>query len=217
VGVAPDVLQPLTKMLIDDDVARINVLDIPEKSFSVFADRKALGEVFPDLAAMPADTQVWAELRLVSPISIKDGGPTPPAGEARSALAQQPSDGVRVTAMKANPAEPLKSSLKTVDQPDGGPGTAAAAAAAAGAASAEAAGTVAPVTAMTGTMMASASPPLRRHLVARLQITVTRSDTPGMYPTPNARSKGSNRKPSYLLRNVTSRLPCVNNPDRKKT
>ena len=30
VGVAPDVLQPLTKMLIDDDVARINVLDIPE-------------------------------------------------------------------------------------------------------------------------------------------------------------------------------------------
>lgn len=112
VGVAPDVLQPLTKMLIDDDVARINVLDIPEKSFSVFADRKALGEVFPDLAAMPADTQVWAELRLVSPISIKDGGPTPPAGEARSALAQQPSDGVRVTAMKANPAEPLKSQEK---------------------------------------------------------------------------------------------------------
>ncbi len=50
------------------------------------------------------------------------------------------------------------------------------------AARAEAAGTVAPVTAMTGTMMASASPPLRRHLVARLQILVTRSDTPGMYP-----------------------------------
>ncbi len=113
VGVAPDVLQPLTKMLIDDDVARINVLDIPEKAFAAFADRKALSEVFPDLAAAPAGTQVWAELRLVSPISIKDGGATPPAGEDRTAVAQKPGDGVRVTAMKANPAEPFKSPAKT--------------------------------------------------------------------------------------------------------
>src|SRR5579863_1116236 len=87
-----------------------------------------------------------------------------------------------------DPDAPLKSSLKTVDHPEGGPGTVAGAAtaaadvAAAGAASAEAAGTVAPVTAMTGAMIASASPSLRRHLVARLQIPVTCSDTPGMYP-----------------------------------
>jgi dienelactone hydrolase len=113
VGIAPDVLQPLTKMLIDDDVARINVLDIPEKGFAAFADRKALSEVFPDLASAPADTQIWAELRLVSPISIKDGGPTPPAGEARTAVAQKSGDAVRVTAMKANPAEPLKSPAKS--------------------------------------------------------------------------------------------------------
>ena len=83
-----------------------------------------------------------------------------------------------------DPDAPLKSSLKTVDQPDGGPGTAAGAAAAAAgdAARAEAAGTVAPVTTMTGTMMASASPPFMRHLVARLQIPVTRSDMPGIDP-----------------------------------
>ena len=53
-----------------------------------------------------------------------------------------------------DPAEPLKSSLKTVDQPDGAPGTASGAATAAGAAgaatAAEAAGTVAAANAMAG-------------------------------------------------------------------
>src|SRR5277367_3820496 len=73
-----------------------------------------------------------------------------------------------------DPAVPLKSSLKTVDQPDGGPGTVAGSATAAaeaaaemvaGAAAAEAAGTAAAATTITGAMMASASLPLGRHLV----------------------------------------------------
>jgi dienelactone hydrolase len=126
VGVAPDLLQPLTKMLIDDNVARINVLDIPEKSFAAFADRKALSEVFPDLASRPSDTQVWAELRLESPIAIRDAGPTPseartavaqskshasdekPANQEKSADKQKPAkkeNGVRVTVLKANSPE----------------------------------------------------------------------------------------------------------------
>src|ERR1700728_1961844 len=64
-----------------------------------------------------------------------------------------------------DPAAPLKSSLKTVDQPDGGPGTAAGAAAtagaalAAGAARAVADDAAAAVSAMTGAMTASAMTP----------------------------------------------------------
>jgi dienelactone hydrolase len=117
VGVAPDVLAPLTKMLIEDDVARINVLDIPEKSFAAFADRKALSQVLPDLASAPADTQVWAELRLVSPISIKDGGPSSTTGEVRSALAQKKNGdaaAVHVTVLKANSPDPAS---KPADHP----------------------------------------------------------------------------------------------------
>jgi dienelactone hydrolase len=117
VGVAPDLLAPLTKMLIEDDVARINVLDIPEKSFAAFADRKALSEVLPDLATLPADTQVWAELRLASPISIRDGGAPSTMGEVRSSLAQKKEGGgVRVTALKANSPDPATKSAAGADK-----------------------------------------------------------------------------------------------------
>jgi hypothetical protein len=82
----------------------------------------------------------------------------------------------------------LKSSLKTVDQPDGGAGTVAGASAdldAVGltvAARDELLGTVAAASAITGAMMANASVslPLGRHLVARLLIRVTRFDMPGI-------------------------------------
>jgi hypothetical protein len=86
-----------------------------------------------------------------------------------------------------DPAEPLKSSLKTVDQPAGGPGTAATAATDAGAAGpagaarAEAAGTVAAASAITGAMMRNASPPLGRHLMARSRTLMTHCDLPA-YP-----------------------------------
>ena len=84
-----------------------------------------------------------------------------------------------------DPAPPLKSSLKTVDQPDGGPGTAAGAATEVAAASDDAAGTVAAATTITGAMSASARLPLGRHLVARLLIRVTRRNIPGISRSPN--------------------------------
>ena len=79
-----------------------------------------------------------------------------------------------------DPDAPLKSSLKTVDQPDGGPGTAAGAAATAGPRplpgrrEPRRSGAVAAASAITGAMMASASPPRGRHLVARSTIRMTR-------------------------------------------
>ena len=120
VGVAPDVLGPLTKMLIEDDVARINVLDIPEKSFAAFADRKALSQVRPALASAPAETQIWAELRLASPISIRDGGAASMSSEVPSAVAQKKNgDSVRVTVLKANSPDPAAKSATGGDPPPG--------------------------------------------------------------------------------------------------
>jgi predicted esterase len=121
VGVAPDLLQPLTKMLIENDVARINVLDIPEKSFAAFADRKALSQVLPDLASLPAETQIWAELRLASPISIRDGG-SASTSDARAAIVQKKvdqknGDAVRVTAMKANSPDTAAANQPTGTRP----------------------------------------------------------------------------------------------------
>jgi hypothetical protein len=97
-------------MLIEDDVARINVLDIPEKSFAAFADRKTLSQVFPDLASAPADTQVWAELRLASPISIRDGGLPSTNNETRTSVAQKKNGGVNVTVLKATAPQPNEKS-----------------------------------------------------------------------------------------------------------
>jgi hypothetical protein len=87
-----------------------------------------------------------------------------------------------------DPAAPVKSSLKTVDQPDGGAGTAAGATAEVAAAvfikaaEDEAPCDVAATTATADTIAAkaSASPPLRRHLAARLRLRVMRCDLPGI-------------------------------------
>ncbi len=83
------------------------------------------------------------------------------------------------------PDAPLKSSLNTVDQPEGGPGTAAGTAmarvaGAAGAATAEADGARAAVSAITGAMTTRARAPLKRHLVARFHARTARCDLPGM-------------------------------------
>src|SRR5271170_1394859 len=97
------------------------------------------------------------------------------------------------------PAVPLKSSLNTVDQPDGGPGTAAGAACAAcaaGAATAEAAGSVAAVKATTGVTIANAKarPPGRQRCMARLRACGTCGDMPVMcrppYPAPGPKLIG---------------------------
>ena len=71
-GIAPNVLAPLTQMLIDEGVARVNVLDIPDNKFAAFADRKVLSEVLPDLASLPPSAEINAELVLASPVQVRD-------------------------------------------------------------------------------------------------------------------------------------------------
>jgi hypothetical protein len=82
-GIAPAILEPLSRLLIDADVARIHVLDIPQKNFAAFADRAALSRAFPDLARLPDGAEISSELSLRSPIKIRDaaGGPGAPGSK----------------------------------------------------------------------------------------------------------------------------------------
>lgn len=72
VGVAPGMLQPLSAMLVDADVARIPVQDVPGQSFAKLADLKTMQQVFPDLKQYGDDVQIWSELILTRPIEVKD-------------------------------------------------------------------------------------------------------------------------------------------------
>ena len=107
-GLAPNVLAPLTQTLIDEGVARVNVLDIPDNKFAAFADRKALAEVLPDMANLPPNTEINAELVLAGPVQVRDFEPHSASAMAQSKSAPsnpsppKPGQPVSVTALKAN-------------------------------------------------------------------------------------------------------------------
>ena len=72
VGVAPELLRPLTQLMVDADAARIHVLDISEKSFAALADRKVLVEAIPDLKRFGDDVEIWSELILTSSMTVAE-------------------------------------------------------------------------------------------------------------------------------------------------
>ncbi len=83
--IAAGALSPLTDLLIQADVARIHVNDIPHEAFRRFADREALSAAIPDLKQLPENTEIWSELILARPLSITDDSsnpddPSSPAG-----------------------------------------------------------------------------------------------------------------------------------------
>jgi predicted esterase len=70
VTVAPNMLSGLTGLLVAADVAKINVLDVPDASFAGLADRAALTKAFPELAGLGPDAEISSELHLAQPIAI---------------------------------------------------------------------------------------------------------------------------------------------------
>lgn len=74
VALSPQILNPLSNLLIDDDLGVINVLDIPEKSFARLADKTELLAIIPDLARHGDALQTRAVLRLAAPIETGDQG-----------------------------------------------------------------------------------------------------------------------------------------------
>jgi dienelactone hydrolase len=69
-AVAPQMLGYLTQLMVDADVARIHVLDIPELSFAEFNDVEVLREIFPELKRFGKSLEVASVLELAGPIEI---------------------------------------------------------------------------------------------------------------------------------------------------
>ncbi|MCH7687960.1 MAG: prolyl oligopeptidase family serine peptidase [Planctomycetes bacterium] len=72
IGFAPNIVKPLTELLIEENLARIHVLDIPDNAFQEFVNRKALEEAIPDLKNFPDQLEIRSELILRSPLSVRD-------------------------------------------------------------------------------------------------------------------------------------------------
>lgn len=77
VTVAPQILEPLTQMVVDADQAKLDLLDIPEPQFAKLAERSTLQELIPDLKQYGDALQVRSTLRVTSPLSV--GEPSQPA------------------------------------------------------------------------------------------------------------------------------------------
>jgi len=93
VGIAGDILSPLSRLLIQADVARIHVQDIPGQAFASFADVSQLQQAIPDLKRLGDDVELWSELILVEPLTIRDlvaEGPSKPAPKSTPPSAEPP-------------------------------------------------------------------------------------------------------------------------------
>lgn len=72
VGLAPATLKPIVAMLVEKQMARVNVLDMPIDALKAFADAKALAEYIPDLKKFGDNAELWAELVLSEPLDVVD-------------------------------------------------------------------------------------------------------------------------------------------------
>jgi predicted esterase len=94
VGISPRMLGPLTQLLVESDVAQINVLDIPGDAFVGLTHRDRLMDVIPKIAEYPENAEIRTELVLTKSMSLqRESSPanvTPPvSGEpAVNALTQ---------------------------------------------------------------------------------------------------------------------------------
>lgn len=75
------VLEPLSRLLVESQAARINVLDIPGDAFAPLVSRDQLAAAVPALQTMSEDVEIQTELVLKQPFSLASL-PNDPAGEA---------------------------------------------------------------------------------------------------------------------------------------
>ncbi len=88
-GLGTELLTPLTQMLIDDNVARVHLSDIPGESFQPLLDRSRLERAIPALKEFDPAAEIWAELILRRPLELVDAEDSlrapPPDGAGNSA------------------------------------------------------------------------------------------------------------------------------------
>src|SRR3972149_10995768 len=115
---APHLLEPLTDLLVRADVARIHVLDIPDKTFAAFADPQALAAAIPDLKRYGDKLEVWSELVLVEPLSVVDApAPAAPVSVEKPA-AEKPDAGKPDVGKDSQPTKPpSEEKAKTSEKP----------------------------------------------------------------------------------------------------
>lgn len=70
VVIAPNVLEPLTQLLVDSNQVKLDLLDIPEPAFAKLAGRDTLLDIIPDLKQYGDALQVRSTMRFLKPISI---------------------------------------------------------------------------------------------------------------------------------------------------
>lgn len=97
VGFAPQMLAPLSELMVEADVARIHVADTPSKAMAQLADATLMSEAIPDLKQYGDQLQVWTELALTGPISVIDQTGGRPALDASQVKL--------VVSIKSGPAE----------------------------------------------------------------------------------------------------------------
>ncbi|MCH8042499.1 MAG: hypothetical protein IID44_02160 [Planctomycetes bacterium] len=105
VGVAPNVLKPLTDLLVQAGVGRIHLLDIPGGAFEPMTTFRTLAEAIPDLKRYGTDVEIRAELVLASPLNVVDASNStnPSGGDAAMFQFQFPKMIVSY-AIKADPS-----------------------------------------------------------------------------------------------------------------
>jgi poly(3-hydroxybutyrate) depolymerase len=81
VGLAPQMLAPLSEMLVEADVARVPLADVPQPALARLADPAVIAEAIPDLKRYGSQLDIFSELVLTGPINVVDG----PAFDARQA------------------------------------------------------------------------------------------------------------------------------------
>lgn len=112
IGLTPDVLAPLTDLMVEADVSRIHVADTPSPAMARLAEPAVIAEVIPDLKRYGDSLRVYTELMLAGPIDVVD---QPAGAELTSAKSGERSvpnrrlalDAPRVkilVSMKADPA-----------------------------------------------------------------------------------------------------------------
>jgi poly(3-hydroxybutyrate) depolymerase len=72
IGFAPNILKLLTELLVEENLARIHVLDIPDNVFGEFVNREALEQAIPDLKNFSDQLEIRSELILHGPLSVRD-------------------------------------------------------------------------------------------------------------------------------------------------
>jgi predicted esterase len=96
-AIAPQLLGPLTQLIVDSGLAKLDVLDIPEPSFAKFADPALLRELIPDLKRYGDGLQVRTQFQMLSPLEV---GPS-----ADGPLQFRLPRGRLIVSIKTDPAE----------------------------------------------------------------------------------------------------------------